>query len=86
MTGQHDVPQYRAAELRRALAEDARTVELGIRVFVRGRQVHLCGEVATEGRRAALAEVLHELAPDLLVRNDVRVMSAEAPAGREELR
>jgi osmotically-inducible protein OsmY len=79
-------PQYRVAHLRRALAEDPRTTEMGVRVNVRGDQVHLSGEVATEERRAELERVLGEVAPELTVNNDVRVVDIREPARREELR
>lgn len=84
MTGES--PQYRVAHIRRALAEDPRTAEMGVRVNVRGDQVHLSGEVATEQRRADLEAVLAEVAPDVSVSNDVRVSDIREPGRREELR
>jgi hypothetical protein len=78
--------QYLAANLRRAVAEDPRTAELGVRVTVRGDHVMLSGDVACENRRAALEEVLHEAAPELTIFNDVRVTPAGEPEGEEELR
>jgi osmotically-inducible protein OsmY len=74
------------AHIRRALAEDPRTAEMGVRVNVRGDQVHLSGEVATEQRRADLERVLAEVVPDAAVSNDVRVSDSREPARREELR
>ncbi|GAB2958914.1 BON domain-containing protein [Amycolatopsis acidiphila] len=79
-------PQYRVAHVRRALAEDPRTCELGVRVNVRGDHVHLSGEVATEQRRAELEQVLGELVPGVQLHNDVRVADTREPARREELR
>ena len=79
-------PQYRVAHIRRALAEDPRTAEMGVRVNVRGDHVHLSGEVATEQRRADLEEVLAEVAPEVTVSNDVRVADNREPSRREELR
>lgn len=79
-------PQYRVAHIRRALAEDPRTTEMGVRVNVRGDQVHLSGEVATEQRRAELEQVLTEIAPEMSVSNDVRVADTREPGRREELR
>jgi len=78
--------QYRVAHVRRALAEDSRTAELGIRVNVRGDDVYLSGEVTTENRRADLERVLREVAPEVVVHNDVRVADTREPARREELR
>jgi osmotically-inducible protein OsmY len=79
-------PQYRVAHVRRALAEDPRTAEMGVRVNVRGDHVHLSGEVTTEQRRAELEQVLAEILPGVTVSNDVRVADIREPAGREELR
>lgn len=79
-------PQYRVAHVRRALAEDPRTAEMGVRVNVRGDHVHLSGEVTTEQRRAELETVLAEVAPDVVVSNDVRIADTREPARREELR
>jgi hypothetical protein len=79
-------PQYRVAHVRRALAEDPRTAEMGVRVNVRGDHVHLSGEVATEQRRAELEQVLGELVPEVELHNDVRVSDIREPARREELR
>ena len=78
--------QYLAANLRRAVAEDPRTAELGVRVTVRGGNVMLSGDVACAERRAALEEVLHEAAPELKILNDVRVTPAGEPEGEEDLR
>lgn len=78
-------PQYMVARLRRALAEDPRTAEMGVRLSVRGDHVHLSGEVATEQRCADLDAVLAEAAPDMVVHNDVRVSDTREPARREEL-
>lgn len=79
-------PQYLAARLRRVLAEDPRTAEMGVRLSVRGDHVHLSGEVATQERCAELAAVLTEHVPDLVVHNDVRVADTREPTGMEELR
>lgn len=78
--------QYLSARLRRALAEDPRTTELGVRVTVRGDNVLLSGDVASAERRAELEAVIHDVAPELTVLDDVKVVPVEAPVGREELR
>lgn len=78
--------QYLSARLRRALAEDPRTTELGVRVTVRGDNVLLSGDVASAERRAQLEAVIHDVAPELTVLDDVQVVPVEAPVGREELR
>lgn len=86
MTMAPEEPQYLAAHLRQALAEDPRTAEQGVRVHVRDRTVHLSGEVATAHRRDALAAVVAEHAPDMTIRNDVQVVLTGQPAERKELR
>jgi osmotically-inducible protein OsmY len=78
--------QYLSARLRQALAEDPRTTELGVRVTVRGDNVLLSGDVASPERRAELEAVIHDVAPELTVIDDVKVVPSEAPVGREELR
>lgn len=86
MTDVEDTPQYWAARLRRAIAEDDRTTEMGVRVDIRGHDVHLSGEVACADRRTELERVVHEVAPELQVHNDVRVAAVGEPVSREEFR
>jgi BON domain len=74
------------ARLRRALTEDPRTGEQGVRVRVRGRTVHLSGQVATTQRREALTAVIADHVPDMTICNDVRVVAVGQPADWEELR
>lgn len=78
-------PQYVAARLQRALTEDPRTAEQGIRVTVRGSQVYLRGDVTSEDRRRALVEVAAEAAPDLSIHDELRVVATAAPTDDEEL-
>jgi len=79
-------PQYLVARLRSLLAEDPRTAEQGVRVTVRGEHLVVSGDVATERRRAEVSEVLSEAAPDMVIHNDIRVVCADEPTRREELR
>ncbi|MFZ2172779.1 MAG: BON domain-containing protein [Rhodococcus sp. (in: high G+C Gram-positive bacteria)] len=81
----HDAPQYVVARLRRALAEDPRTAELGVRVTIRGNQLYLSGAVICPARKRDLLTVILEHLPSALVRNDVHVVDNREPAGREEL-
>ncbi|GLW05905.1 hypothetical protein Misp01_10350 [Microtetraspora sp. NBRC 13810] len=80
-----EAPQYVAARVQRALAEDERTHELGIRVDVRGDQLFLRGQVSCEGRRETLAGVAHEAAPELKVRNELTVVEIRDPREEESL-
>lgn len=79
-------PQYQAARVHRALAEDPRCAELGIQVTVRAGNVFLCGEVTSDDQRAAVERVTRDAVPGLAVHNDVRITAAGLPTSREELR
>ncbi|HEX2298186.1 MAG TPA: metallophosphoesterase, partial [Pseudonocardiaceae bacterium] len=82
-------PQYEVARLQHALAEDARTAELGVDVTIVEDAVVLSGQVVGPRRRAALGEVIAEQAPSLVVRNDVQVVPAaepDAPPGAGAIR
>jgi hypothetical protein len=85
MSPDREPPQYLVQRLRRAIAEDPRTAELGVQVRVRGKVVFLTGEVVTRQRCEQLARVVAEAAPELTVRNDVHVVPASVPNDREEL-
>ncbi|WP_019813460.1 BON domain-containing protein [Saccharomonospora saliphila] len=84
--GHGEAPEYRAARLRRTLAEDTRTAELGIQVSVRGEHVYLSGSVASAACKESLDTVLLEREPALAVHNDVRVVEAGEPGDPEVLR
>ena len=82
-----DTPHRLAARIKDRLAEDARTVEFGIDVDVRGDVVILRGQVATERRRALIEAVARESASGLRIANDVIVVEAPSqdkhpPRGR----
>ncbi|MFI6043784.1 BON domain-containing protein [Nocardia sp. NPDC051321] len=78
-------PQYLVAHLRRALAEDPRTAELGIHVTIRGDTVVLDGEVGTEERKQVLETIVREQLPHAQLHNDVHVARPGAPAPSEAL-
>lgn len=88
MTGDepHPPPEYQAARVHRALAEDPRTAELGVRVTVRGDAILLSGDVECEHRREEIETVLREIASDMRVLNDIRVTEVGEPTCVEELR
>ncbi len=77
--------QYAVAHLRRALAEDERTYELGIHVTIRGETIVLDGEVESDERRQLIETVVRETLPQLAVHNDVRVARITAPDQHETL-
>ncbi|MFI5720246.1 BON domain-containing protein [Nocardia sp. NPDC051750] len=78
-------PEYLAAELHRALAEDPRTAEQGVHVRIRGEVVVLAGEVGTAQRRRLLEDVVHDIAPGLPIHNDVHVTATARPGDSEDL-
>ncbi|UGT60957.1 BON domain-containing protein [Nocardia asteroides] len=78
-------PQYTVAHLRRALAEDPRTAELGIGVTIRGEVVVLGGEVSSAECRDMIEAVIREQLPEATVHNDIRVLLPAAPDGAETL-
>ncbi|MER7207443.1 BON domain-containing protein [Streptosporangium sp. NPDC000239] len=80
-----EAPQYVAARVQRALAEDDRTNELGIRVDVRGGQLFLRGQVSGDERRTLIADVAHEAAPELTLRNEITVLDVRGPGEEERL-
>lgn len=73
--------------LEKALVDDPRTHELGIRIHAHEGLIIAQGEVASDERRHRVLDVLHELEPDLEV-TDQLTLSAEPvsqPPGREEI-
>ena len=77
---------YTGERLRQSLAQDLRVAEQGLHVDIVDSTVVVTGTVPTEGRRAAVAEVVSELAPGLRVRNDVTVIAPDSPGPEEQLR
>jgi osmotically-inducible protein OsmY len=77
--------QYLVGRLQEALAADARVSSLDIKVKVTGGTIHLMGEVPTEERRSALADVAAAVLPGTPVRNDVTVLGALAAPVHERI-
>jgi osmotically-inducible protein OsmY len=67
-------PHRLAARIKDRLAEDARTVELGIDVDIHDDVVVLRGQVATARRRALIEAVAREAASGLRIANDIIVV------------
>jgi hypothetical protein len=55
-------------------------------VRIVGADVFLTGQVATTARRDAVHAVIHDVAPELTVHNQVAVLPVDAPTTREEIR
>ena len=68
-----------ATHIKGRLAEDARTVELGIQVDVHGDVVVLRGQVGTPRRRALVEAVARESAGGRRFANDVVVADQRPP-------
>lgn len=75
--------EYLAANLQRALAVDSRVGVLDITVVVSGNRAHLHGQVPSERRKQAAAQVVKELAPELEVFNHLKVVKLREPAKPE---
>lgn len=77
---------HTARRLEKALADDARTHELGIGIRVQGDRLVAYGEVASAQRRDAVVAVLQEHEPDAHVSDQITI-SADAvdPPRRHEL-
>lgn len=73
--------EYSEAHVAEALATDPRVSALGIEVSIRGDAVFVSGDVGTDERREAVAEVVAELLPGYTVHNDTS--APEFPAGVE---
>jgi osmotically-inducible protein OsmY len=69
-----------AARIRSRLAEDARTIELGIQVDVHGDVVVLRGQVGTARRRILIEAVARESAGGRRITNDVVVADLGRPS------
>jgi hypothetical protein len=72
--------EQQARDLEREIATDPRTNELGIRLQVRGDNLVVSGEVASEERRSTVLEIIreHDTGLDIV---DYIVLSAEPGPG-----
>lgn len=69
--------QYLIGKLQDALATDPRVNSLDVKITVCGGRIHLTGEALTEERRAAVAAVVSEVAPEVEVRNEMIVFQLQ---------
>jgi osmotically-inducible protein OsmY len=65
---------YTAEHIHQALASDERVSEPELRVKVVAGRVVVTGEIHTRARRDAVAAVVHEVDPDLVVDNQTTVL------------
>jgi osmotically-inducible protein OsmY len=75
---------YLLAHLHDALLTDDRLHEQAIEIVVVGDRLELRGEVATPERRQAALDIVHELAPDIEVVDDLRVSRIGEPSDEPE--
>jgi hypothetical protein len=78
---QPEPPHYLVQRIREALAHDPRVGELELEVTVRAGKAVVSGTVPSEEVRQSVAEVLHEVAPELEGHNQTSV--ASYPEGGE---
>jgi osmotically-inducible protein OsmY len=77
--------QYLVGKIQAALAADARTNKLDVKVMIAGGKIHLMGQTSTEERRRAIAIVVTEAVPDMDVRNELTLIQIGDPAQPEEI-
>jgi hypothetical protein len=77
--------QYVVAHLRELLAHDERVAALDVQIRIVGSEVFLTGTVSSPERRAAVEAVVREEVPHLTPHNQLDVLPADAPSGREEI-
>jgi hypothetical protein len=75
---------YVLAHLHEAMLADTRLHEQAIEIVVIGERLELRGEVATPERRAAALQLVRDLAPDLVVIDDLRVSRVSATPDEPE--
>jgi osmotically-inducible protein OsmY len=80
-----DQPEYLIGRIHQALATDPRTGELELDVRIAGGRIFLTGAVATDERRAAVEEVVREIAPGQDVANELTVIVETEPGPEEPL-
>jgi osmotically-inducible protein OsmY len=80
-----DQPEYLIGRIQQALATDPRTGELELDVRIAGGRIFLTGAVATDERRAAVEEVVREIAPGQDVANELTVIVETEPGPEEPL-
>ena len=68
-----------------AIANDARTNELGVHIECIDRRVLVRGEVASEQRRDAVLTVVHEQLPEAQIIDQLRLSDATQPPRRTEI-
>ena len=76
---------HTSQRVEQAIANDARTNELGVRIECIDRRVLVRGEVASEQRRDAVLTVVQEQLPDAEIVDHLRLSDAAQPPQRTEI-
>lgn len=82
----HDSPIYTKGKIMEALTKDERIAEHDIKVIISKHSIIAKGEVFTEEQKAAVKEVIKEIAPDHEFLNQVEVRVLRAPEGNEVIK
>jgi osmotically-inducible protein OsmY len=77
--------QHTSQRVEQAIANDARTNELGVRIECTHRRVLVRGEVASQERRDAVLTVVREQLPGAEIVDHLRLSDATDPPRRTEL-
>lgn len=86
MSERTETPEYVAERVRQAVATDPRTTVQGLVVRATDAELFLAGDVGSEERRRAVAEVASEVAPGLRLHNDVKVVELGGEHTPERIR
>ncbi len=82
----HRGKEYLVAHLREKIAEDSRTNELDIQIDQEDDKILLRGEVSVPERRKAVEQIAHEVAPNAMIENQIRVSHFEEPSEIEDIK
>jgi hypothetical protein len=77
--------QHTNQRVEQAIANDARTNELGVRIECIDHRVLVRGEVASQERRDAVLTVVHEQLPQAEIVDHLRLSDATDPPHRTEI-
>jgi hypothetical protein len=77
--------EYLLGRIEQALATDDRTGELELDVRIAAGRIFLTGTVATAERRAAVQDVVGDVAPDLEIVNELSLTPEAEPGPAESL-
>lgn len=76
-------PIYMKGKIIEALTKDDRIAEHDIKIALNNSAVIIKGEVFTEQQKDAVNEVIHQIAPDLEIKNYIHVRVLTPPEGSE---